>query len=73
MQNEQELSQPVWIVTQAAYGSSRTAVSGLDAPSGDGASRISVTGPSVRACRSSAGARARLCVPNTTSTQPTRC
>ena len=40
---------------------------------GSGASRTSTSGPSVAARRSSAGARARLWVPKTTSTWPARC
>ena len=41
--------------------------------SGVGASRISITWPSRSARRNSSGALVRLCVPNTTSTQPTFC
>ena len=66
MQNAHELSQPIWIVTQAAWSTSRRA------GSADGysscSSRISTSGPSSRARASSSGACARLCVPNTTST-----
>ena len=41
--------------------------------SGVGALRISMTGPSLAARRNNPGALVRLCVPNTTSTQPTFC
>ena len=74
MQKAQELSHPVWMLTQAAYGSSRTAAgpsSGLAPDSGAGASRISMTGPSERARRRRPGALVRLWVPKTTSTHPT--
>ena len=53
MQNAHELSQPIWIVTQAAWSTSRRA------GSADGysscSSRISTTGPSTRARSSSVG------------------
>ena len=74
MQNAQELSQPVWMLTQAAYGSSRIAAgprSGFGVDSGRRRvqhlhQRALVAGPAQKT-----GALVRLCVPNTTSTQPT--
>ncbi len=67
MQKAHELSQPIWIVTQARWSTSRRA------GSADGyascSSRISTTGSPERAASArSAGACARLWVPNTTST-----
>ena len=63
MQKAQELSHPVWMLTHAAYGSSRTAPgpsSGSVPASGSGASRISISGPSSCARRSRTGARAQV-------------
>ncbi len=74
MQKAHELSQPVWMVTHAAYGRSRAAPSAAaccsPAVSADavGASVTSTTGPVSAALRSRAGALAALWVPKTTST-----
>ena len=66
MQNAHVLSHPIWIVTQAAWSTSRRA------GSADGyascSSRISTTGPLGAGPRDSSAARWTLWVPNTTST-----
>ena len=71
MQNAQELSQPIWIVTQAAWSTSRRA------GSADGIRLVLLEDLDDRTVRfgrraSSSGACARLCVPNTTSTHGAR-
>ena len=71
MQKAHELSQPIWMVTQALYEVSRRAGSadGNSAwSSRTASSRISVTGAVRGACCSSSAARCTLCVPSTTST-----
>ena len=53
MQKAQRLSQPIWIVTHAAYGTSRRtgrADGNASSSSGSVASKISVIGPARRAC-----------------------
>ena len=75
MQNAHELSQPIWIVTQALYDVSRRAgkaLGNIASSSSTASSRISVIGPAARASSSSAAARCTLCVPSTTSTHGAR-
>ena len=75
MQKAHELSQPIWIVTQASYEVTRLAGNAdgnIAWSSSTASSKISVSGPSTREVSRSSAARCTLCVPITTSTQGAR-
>ena len=75
MQKAHELSQPIWIVTQALKLLSRRTGKALGNSawsSMTASSKISVTGPLVRAPSINAPARCTLWVPSTTSTHGAR-